>query len=405
MANTLLGIWRDQPTFIEAKSFRQIIQLAGDGRLRDGNVTSQELRDWLAAIALERLRACVEECLSDSFEDGPLALQDAANEIGVRLGFEVDRGRYRGVKGVVGNDGIWRANDGFSLLVEVKTTDAYRINLNTLAGYRESLIKTGKLEVQRSSILIAVGRQETGDLEAQIRGSRHAWDIRLISLEALLRLAEVKEELSDWDTSNKINQLLRPVEYTRLDAIVELLFAAKKDLETPEAFSPPPEVKQAGLSGKDDRSNLETARETAVATIGKKLNCNFVRRGRALRVSSDGEKRLVCIASQRYEGPGRSGNYWFGFTPAQHKFLSEGNNGWVALVCADSGHFYLVNWKLFSQWIPDLLVTNSPTEEGEVRHWHVYFNDYGTRVELFKSGGGILVELSPYLVSLNDNSV
>jgi len=35
-------------------------------------------------------------------------------------------------------------------------------------------------------VLIVVGRQDTGELEAQIRGSRHAWDIRLISAEALL---------------------------------------------------------------------------------------------------------------------------------------------------------------------------------------------------------------------------
>ena len=122
MANTLTEIWRDQPAFVEAKSFRQTIQLAGDGRLRDGNGTSQELRDWLAAISLERLRGCVEECLAESFEDGSLALQDAANELGTRLGFQVSRGRYRGVKGEIGNDGLWRADDGFSLLVEVKTT-------------------------------------------------------------------------------------------------------------------------------------------------------------------------------------------------------------------------------------------------------------------------------------------
>src|SRR5437879_4744206 len=182
MANTLIGIWRDQPAFVEGKSFRQIIQLAGDGRLRDGNITSCELRDWLGAIPLGRLRACVEECLAESFEDGPLALQDAANEIGARLGFHVSRGRYRGIRGEAGNDGLWQADDGFSLLVEVKTTDAYRINLDTVAGYREELIRNGKIDSQQCSILIAVGRQETGDLEAQIRGSQHAWDIRLISL-------------------------------------------------------------------------------------------------------------------------------------------------------------------------------------------------------------------------------
>ena len=274
---------------------------------------------WLAVIPLKRLRACVEERLANSFDDGPLALQDAANEIGSRLGFQVSRGRYRGVKGQLGYDGLWGADDGFSLLVEVKTTDAYRINLDTVAGYRNDLVRDGKIDPQRSSIPIAVGRQETGDLEAQIRGSQHAWDIRLISLEALLRLAEVKEELTDWDTSNKINQLLRPVEYTSLDGIVELLFAAKQDLETPATVPPPIDVESRADPNRP-AAELESAREAAVLRIADKLKCTFIRRGRALRVSSDGAMRLVCLASQRYEGPEGSGNYWFGFTPAQHAF-------------------------------------------------------------------------------------
>jgi hypothetical protein len=400
MANTLVGIWRDQPEFIEGKSFRQIIHLAGDGRIRDGNGTSQELRDWLAAIPLERLKECVEECLAESFEDGPLALQDAANEIGVRLGFEVLRGRYRGVKGEVGNDGLWRAADGFCLLVEVKTTDAYRINLDTIAGYRNSLVSESKIESLRSSILIAVGRQDTGDLEAQIRGSQHAWDIRLISLEALLRLAEVKEELSDWDTSNKINLLLRPVEYTRLDGIVELLFAAKKDLETPTAVAPPVDAQQPSSAPIVTASDLEKARDAAVLRIANNLSCTFVRRGRAIRISSDGIKRLVCLASQRYDGPAGSGNYWFGFTPAQCTFLSEAGEGWVALVCADSGRSYLIEWEQFKKWLPDFWTTPpAPADQADIRHWHVYFYDHGNRVELMKSGGGLLVDLVGFLVT------
>jgi hypothetical protein len=395
MANTLIEIWRDQPAFFEGKSFRQIIQLAGDGRLRDGNGASQELRDWLAAIPLERLRSCVEECLAESFDDGPLALQDAANEIVARLGFQVSRGRYRGVRGEVGNDGLWRTDDGFSLLVEVKTTDTYRINLDTVAGYRNELVRNDKIASQRSSILIAVGRQDTGDLEAQIRGSRHAWDIRLISLESLLRLAEVKDELSDLDTSNKINQLLRPVEFTRLDGIVELLFATKKDLETTTAVAPPEDVKQPLASEAISKTELEGARDSAVLRIGGKLNCTFVRRGRAIRVSSDGSKRLVCIASQRYEGPAGSGNYWFGFTPAQSTFLSAAGKGWVALVCADSGRSFLVEWDEFKKWLPDFWTT---MKEADVHHWQVRFNDYGCRVDLMKSGGGPLLDLVQFLL-------
>jgi hypothetical protein len=294
---------------------------------------------------------------------------------------------------------LWKATDGFSLLVEVKTTDAYRINLDTVAGYRDELIRIGKIDSQRSSILITVGRQDTGDLEAQIRGSQHAWEIRLISLEALLRLAEVKVELSDWDTSNKINQLLRPVEYTRLDRIVELLFAAKKDLETPAAIAPPIDVKQPRAAPTVTPTELEKARDAAVSRIGNKLNCTFVRRGRAIRVSSDGTQRLVCLASQRYEGPSGAGNYWFGFTPAQRTFLSESSHVWVAFVCADSNRSFLVEWDQFKKWLSDLWTTPpAPVKEEDIRHWHIYFNDYGSRVELMKAGGGLLLDLIRFLI-------
>ncbi len=305
MSHTLAQLWKDQPAFLDGKSFRQIIQLAGDGRLRDGNKTSVELREWLGVIPLVRLRSCAEECLSSSFEESGHALQDAVNEIGVRLGFEVSLGRYRGVKNAVGNDGLWVGEDDLGFLVEVKTTDTYRINLDTVAEYRNRLIVEGKIAAENSSILIVVGRQDTGDLEAQIRGSKHAWDIRLISVDALLRLAEVKEQLNDWSTSNKINQLLRPVEYTRLDGIVELLFAAKRDLETPEAVALLlPENK--GLKPEEGEvRDLEAAREEAIRQIGEKLVSTFVRRGKAARASTDGNTRLVCLASQRYLGPQR----------------------------------------------------------------------------------------------------
>lgn len=397
MGSTLLEIWKDQAAFIEGKSFRQVIQLAGDGRLRDGNQTSAELREWLAAIPLDHLRQCVEECLSTPFEDAALALQDAANEIGVRLGFSVRHGRYRGVKGENGYDGLWQAKDGFALLLEVKTTDTYRINLDTIAGYRNQLVAAGQVERTRSSILIGVGRQDTGDLEAQIRGSQHAWDIRLISIDGLLRLAAVKEELSDWETSNKINKLLRPVEYTRLDGIVELLFAAKRDLETPPIIAPPSGVEPPQIVGTVNSTNLEAARDSAVNAIGKRLSCTFVRQGRALRASSDGARRLVCLTSQRYQGPSGSANYWYGFTSAQREYLAEVGEGWVGLVCGDSGRTFLIPWKEFSEWLPDFLTTPpAPVEPGEVRHWHVYFNDYGSHVDLMKSGGGLMRDIRPF---------
>jgi len=397
MLHTLAQLWKDKAVFLDGKSFRQILQLAGDGRLRDGSVASAELREWLSIIPLERLQSCAEDCMSNSFDDNGLALQDVINEVGVRLGFKVSPGRYRGVKNAIGNDGLWVGEDDFTLLVEVKTTDTYRVNLDTVAEYRSKLITDGTLDQDHSSILIAVGRQDTGDLEAQIRGSKHAWDIRLISVDALFRLAAVKEQLNDWSTSNKINQLLRPVEYTRLDGIVELLFAAKQDLETPDVVAPSSPDRNDQEVVKVTSGVLELARESVVKRVEMKLGLTFVKRGKALRVSSDGKTRLVCLASQRYDGPVGSDNYWYGFTPAQRKFIQDSDTGYLALACGASGKAILLSREEFLLLLPELLTTPpNPTSDDVIRHWHIFFNDYGQHVDLFRSGGGILADLKKF---------
>ena len=398
MGHTLTHLWKEKPQFLDGKSFRQIIPLAGDGRLRDGNDCSSEVREWLGVIPLERLRLCADDCLSSTFDDSGHALQDVVNEVGTRLGFAVTPGRYRGVKNEIGNDGLWVGHDKFAFLVEVKTTDAYRINLDTVAEYRDKLIAEGRIAREQSSILIAVGCQDTGDLEAQIRGSRHAWEVRLVSVDALLRPADVKEQLIDWSTSNKINQLLRPVEYTRLDGIVELLFAAKQDLESPEIV-PPPETRSIAMSAEGASEELAAARQATVRTVEAKLGARLVRRGRALLASNDGKIRLVCLASKRYEGPRGSTNYWYGFTPAQREFLQGAEAGYLVLACADADKAYLVPREELFQWLPALLTTPSnPTGLDGLVHWHIYFNDYGNRTELMRSGGGLLANIAKFAI-------
>ena len=378
-AGTLLGLWQRSESLLRGKSFCQIIQFSGAGKLGENNDTSRELRELLSAVPLERLAAFANECMEHPFHDSGLALQDIANEVGVRLGFKVEFGRYRGTKNAIGFDGLWGAKDDHFLLVEVKTTDAYRINLDTIAAYREQLIATARL-TDHSSILIVVGRQDTGDLEAQIRGSRHAWDVRLISVDAIFRLAAVKEQMSDWATSTRINQVLRPMEYTRLDQIVGLLFDTSKDIESGDQEEP-------GISPSDEepktRTNLEPARAAAFERVAKKLSKPLVRKGRALRTSSDGATNVVCLASQRYDGPGGSRNYWYGFTPAQRDFVQEAAEGWIAFACQDSGRVFLIERDEFLHWLPTMLTTPpDASDDAEVRHWHIYFNDYGDRVEL-----------------------
>ena len=159
-----------------------------------------------------------------------MVLQDLVNELGRRLEYSVSNGIYQGTVKATGFDGLWISPEGHTIIVEVKTTDAYRISLETIVGYRNKLSSSGQL-VGPVSFLIVVGREDTGELEAQVRGSRHAWDIRLISADALIKLVQLKENTEDTETGLKIRSLLAPMEYTRLDKMIDVMFTAAKDVE------------------------------------------------------------------------------------------------------------------------------------------------------------------------------
>ena len=151
-----------------------------------------------------------------------------------------------------------------------------------------------------------MGRNDTGGLEAQIRGSRHAWDIRLISVDSLIQLMHVKQKMNDWATSTQINKLLRPMEFTRLDGIVDLLFMTARDSE--EDNDPKDESEEIqertardgayGPSGFDH----DQVRERTLDLASKEIGCDLKKKGRVFWTGDDGEVRLVCLSSQPTAG-------------------------------------------------------------------------------------------------------
>ena len=134
----------------------------GDGVLSDKGSTKSLFRDYLRTQNTETIGRYAGQ-ITHSSSNGKI-LQDLTNILGERMGFRVEHGRYVGAKNVIGFDGFWQDNSNH-LVVEVKTTDSYRINTQTLLRYSESL----KDERSLSSVppvLIVVGRIDVGDLEA-----------------------------------------------------------------------------------------------------------------------------------------------------------------------------------------------------------------------------------------------
>lgn len=364
----LIQLINSSPEIIFGYNIKQIVSTAGNGILSDDSECSSELLYFLKSISADRLYEHIQYCLNNSFEKSGYVLQDIVNELGRRLDYEVENGLYQGTKNEIGFDGIWRASDGHSIIVETKTTDAYRIRLNNLAKYREKLIQSEKITTN-SSILIVVGRDDTGDLEEQIRGSRYAWDVRIISAESLMKLVNLKINSDEDETTEKIKSLLIPIEYTRLDNIIDIIFTTAKDVVTNEEKQPvylTSDQKCERLEYKQDRSSndmLDEVRENAITAFVKKNGENLIAHKRTQYWNTDKRIRVVTIASKKYE----NGGYWYGFHPRQEKFLSEGEQGFLILCCLNNPYSYAIPLNEMKKIMPDLHVTDRENRF----YWHV----------------------------------
>jgi hypothetical protein len=364
-AMPLISLWMSNPTAVTSLSIEQIVATAGDGKLRDESTCSGELRQFLAQVGSEQLAAYARHCLTDSFSKSGLVLQDVVNELGRRLDYKVSNGRYQGVTGGIGFDGIWRRPDGADLVVEVKTTDAYRIPLNTIAAYRDKLRDAGEIG-RDASVLIVVGREDTGELEAQVRGSRHAWDFRLISVDALLKLVELKESTEAGLTGAKLRSVLAPVEYTRLDGLVDLMFTAAKDVEA-AIETENPEASEASSWEFTDPMVLQTRRDAILESLGARDGKKLIKHSRALYWDADHTYRAVCTLSKRYTKKGQT-PYWYAYHPTWNEFLAGGATGTMVLGCVDLDVAFGIPVSAIRKLLGEF---NTSTKKDGAQYWHL----------------------------------
>lgn len=394
----LLSLWRSNPETITSLNLQQIVSNAGDGDLRDQSDCSEEFRAYLKETRTEKLAQYVEQCLSSALNKGGYILQDLVNELGRRLDYIVQNGRYTGVSNQVGFDGLWAFGSAASLVVEVKTTDAYRVSLDTLIGYRKKMLEQG-LCGPDASILIVVGRQDTGELEAQIRGSRHAWDIRLISAEALLRLVAIKERAGQAETDHKIRGILRPAEYTRLDGLVDVVFSAARERDAEalselpvsanEVISPgdamlPGQSAEVGGYEFTPSAELSQKKEQVVSAWSRRTSIPLVAKGGAFFWSGDHQRRVICALSKRYV---KFANrpYWYAYHPSWREFIRSGKEGHLLLGMMDRNIAFALPANRLEPLLERLNTTYKP--DGKT-YWHLHLReDSPGQLGLYVPGG------------------
>lgn len=397
----LLSFWKSNKDEVLKLTIEQVVSNAGDGSLRDHTECSDEFRQFLKFAPSERLFDYARHCLETAFNKSGLVLQEIVNELGRRLDFDVENGLYQGKKTAVGFDGIWRSKDQPDLIIEAKTTDYVTISLDKLAGYKERLVVEGKVQ-KDASILIVVGREDTGALEAQVRGSRFAWDMRLISVERLIKLVQIKEKSDDPATIHQIRQLLQPFEYTKIDKIIDVIFTTAVDVENQQGseqeIPAEDDEHEAGKQIRTDPELLNAKRQQAVEAFAALKGKELVKRSRTLFWSPDKEIRVCCAVSKRYEVKGDYQPYWYAYHPKWDEFLSEGKQAFFVLSCMDRDEAFAVPYS----WIAANKKNLNMTERGERSYWHVPVTtqDDGTfAINMSKIGNK--AALKPYRFALN----
>lgn len=394
--SSISDLWIKSKATFETKTLIQILSFTGDGKLKDGNSTSKEFRELLDQVPSRFIKQFAENCLIEKFDDGGFALQDIINQIGIRLGFKATYGLYRGKQINIGYDGIWTSKEGHSIIVEVKTSDAYRINLDTIALYRTKLIEQNQVNKDNSSILIVVGRQDTGDLEAQIRGSKHAWDIRLISTDSLINLLDLKERLNDTKTIQQINELLKPKEYTRIDKLIDLIFITSKDIQLEESDQQDEEIIETKKTKINDPKFIPVNfHEDCLLKIQKKLNVNFIKQTRIAYSTKENSIGMICAISKLHN-LSRYKKYWFAFHLHQHDFLKDFPTSYIAYGCGSAENTFLIPYSKFEP-----LVKNMWTTENEDRmYYHVVIlqKDKTFLLQQPKNENQLLLDITKYKI-------
>lgn len=394
----LKNLSEQNPAFISNKNVEQLVAMCGDGKLKDNSECSRDFREFLTTQSLQTLKQYTDYCLETKLEKGGLILQDVVNEMGRKIGYEVINGRYSGVRNDIGFDGLWFDGENY-IIVEVKTTDAYRINLDTILAYADKKAKEDTKSSDNYTALIVVGRQDTGDLEAQIRGSRHAWRARLISIESLSKLMYVSRELNEPSLNERIRKILLPFEYTRVDEIVDLVFETHIEVEQKQQA-------EDHVTDKNTRENsgfeftpreqLNGMRELAINSFAKSHSITKI--SQAQYSIKDIDTNIVCSVSKRYPREGQP--YWYAFHPNYYDFLKSSKNGYLILACMDKSSAYALPISLIISHIDDLNQTKL-----ENRHyWHIALCFDEGKLSLNLSKIGIKINIEEYAFNLDGGS-
>ena len=205
----------------------------------------------------------------------------------------------------------------------------------------------------------------------------------------------------------KMRRLLTPLEYTRLDQLVDVVFTTTQDVETAVSAETGKSLESENQEQSESSESvweftpnavIQGIRDRIVAALGHQLECSFVKKSRALYWDPPQRQRVVCTVSKRYTDQNLI-KYWYAYHPKWHSFLQEGEHGFFVLGCTDLDMAFTLPVAVISDHLEEFYT--SPEKNGKGHYYHIQIIDAGAEkyaLQLPRSGRTLV--LDPYLIQL-----
>ena len=374
---------QDEPKKYDASKFLESLQAAN---LRDNSSASLELRRHLRAAGLTEIEAISRILLST--QTNGRVFQDLVNNLGERIGFEVEYGLYQGVKNAIGFDGYWRSKNS-DIVVECKTTDAFRISTDVLLRYAE------RLRVERNlkgspSILLVVGRFDTGDLESQIRGSRADDRIGVIGIGSLLSLVGAVGELTNGPATEGLRSLLIPRDYTRLDELSRLITNVINEAQYSHSIAEDLVSQDSTKIPFDEMvSSAVWYKAAMVSSLEEETGVLDKITASKSHFTDQMGQSIFIAASKRYQREDQQ--YWFSIPKDMENFW-RANGGRLLLGLVGSKVHYDIPWDALEK----IIVHLNEASRGKRDYFHLGLKDTGQSFEAILPKLGKTLDISRY---------
>jgi hypothetical protein len=209
---------------------------------------------------------------------------------------------------------------------------------------------------------------------------------------------KLKESSEEKETASKIRNMLIPKEFTRLDEMVEIMFATASDIEAASEEVPEVDESEAELAKTNElrKALLQRQRDRTISAVERKLRVKLIKRTRALYWDATHKVRIACTISKEYTRH-KSHSYWYAYHPQWDEFLEEGEDSYFVLGCMGVPAAFAIPWKVIHSVLGSLNTTT--TDEGRT-YWHIYLTEPRTGAyTLLVPKGSKQISLDEYRVS------